>query len=808
LLFLGRHLFALLAAIACFIVLRAIPATWRWLRGTLLPALRRFYLWLPHRRIVAASAAGVAVIAATVLVVGLPPSDGGSRAAGGEPIRVPSREARLVEELLSDDWQQQKAATRSVLASVGVAVLADDAPLPGDGGVYVIAPELVMLAMDGARKGSSSRLRLAEVAMMLDDLGYPFPEDRHPAVSLRDSMQAWVAKSLEDPKAPGAAAARFLHAMAAQQRPALDLSSPHWPAEQYALTHLELFVLNTAMAHVLGGPAPAAPVASRLETLAPLLDLLLPSAHAAGPSSGCAVTEHLYSSPDAYGANKKNMENVFGLGQGQAEAAGGTMGAAAKAANALSTLFKLHKLTLLYSSLDMRVTADQSFVHKPARGEGGKEVVFRTTVGIEEEKHREFVEKMDTSPVGKAVKECLASMGLPTPTDMGDILKEMKDWEVSWDLYGDHATWGQSKNGFKSGNQRREPLKPVSDGTRVGADFIVDIKQEDRHEGDIVTGYISGQATLHTDAMPGSEALSSYKAALDTLKDGNALAALLGATGTTVGLTGGLLGEVLGGWAQRILDPDAHYNVAVAYHQHRYPGYSYEGMVNASAHTQSHEVQSYTSPDGEERSTRTETMQAHASLTASGMRPTRMSYTRFTERKDTAYWEMAGPATVAGSLSRSEREQSQRRCVSGHTPKAKMHRTYIRLASGSFSEPETYRMKIEQTGSLDEGYQIQIYGSGIGTTIRYDSKTSQSETDAGCEFINPVNFSDSQSIDTTVGIKGFVHAYAIDEPYPVTIAGTKAVENPDGSTTHWSWNFRRVGPIKETEPQVGKRRRN
>jgi hypothetical protein len=807
---LARWLYALLVMLGRFVFLRAIPATWRWLRGTALPALRRFYLWLPHRRIVAGCAVGVVAVAAGVLVVGLPWSDSGSRGAHDAPIRIPSHEARLVEALLSDDWQQQKAATRSVLESVGVSVLADDAPLPGDGGVYVIAPELVMLAMDGARKGSSSRLRLAEVAMMLDDLGYPFPEGRHPAVSMRDSIQAWVAKSLEDPKAPGAAAARFLHAMAAQQRPALDLSSPDWPAEQYALTHLELFVLDTAMAQLFAGGAPAPSTASRPDPLGGLLDLGLPPAHAAGPAPACAVTKDLYNSPDAYDANKKNMENVFGFGGGQAEAAGGAAAAAAKAASALSTLFKLHKLMLLYSSLDMRVTADQSFVHKPAKDEAGKEVVFRTTVGIEEEKYREFVEKMNASPVGKAVKECLASMGLPTPTDLGDIVKEMKNWEVSWDLYGDHATWGQAKNRFKSGNQRREPLEPVSE-THAGADFIVDIKSEDHHDGDIVTGYIHGQATLHTDAMPGSDALASYQAALDTLKDGNALAALLGATGTTVGLTGSLLGEVLGGWAQRILDPEVSYNVAVAYHKHRYPGYSYEGTVEAQtefSESRTERKKGKRNPRGRlgiggEDSTYTYRVQHRGQLTVQDMRPTYMAYTRYTERQDTAKWEMSGEGNFSGAFSLFQMTEGQRGCAGVKAPE--YYFNDLHMGSDSTSSPRTYSMSIEQVGSRDEGYRIQLRFRDDGGSILYEARTS-THHGAGCEFAAPDGFTGDNSFWNSTGIRltGTGYEYAVSEPYPETISGTATVGDEGGAKTTWKWNFRRVGPIKDPTAEAGK----
>ncbi|QDW66397.1 hypothetical protein [Luteimonas granuli] len=65
----GRHLYALLLATGRFIVQRAIPAGWHWLRGTAWPGLRRFYLWLPHRRKVVAGAAATATIVLAVLLL-------------------------------------------------------------------------------------------------------------------------------------------------------------------------------------------------------------------------------------------------------------------------------------------------------------------------------------------------------------------------------------------------------------------------------------------------------------------------------------------------------------------------------------------------------------------------------------------------------------------------------------------------------------------------------------------------------------------------------------------------------------------
>lgn len=58
---------ALLVQAAGFIHRRAIPAAWAWLRGSALPALRRFYRWLPHRRRVLAGIAAALALAVGIL---------------------------------------------------------------------------------------------------------------------------------------------------------------------------------------------------------------------------------------------------------------------------------------------------------------------------------------------------------------------------------------------------------------------------------------------------------------------------------------------------------------------------------------------------------------------------------------------------------------------------------------------------------------------------------------------------------------------------------------------------------------------
>lgn len=777
---------------------RTAFATARELRRVAGPRLQQSVRWLAARRLLVLAVL-IPVIAIFLIVRAWGPDDDASPP-------VAKHEARLVGQLLSGDWQAQLDATRTVLESVGVTILEDDAAVPDGNGPAVIAPEVIMLAMDGARKASSARITLADVAQMLADFGFPFPEGDPPPSVLEAGVRDWVADALADPDVPGASAARFLHAMAAQQQPALDLASPGWSGAQYTLTHLELFVFTVAVGNAFPHAASDEAIAARLNPIDRLLGLAFPTAHAATPTSDqCALAGEYYGDPGDYDRHKKNMQTIFGWLQNMAAGGEGAVHGAARAAGALSTLFKLHKLMLLYSSIDMRLTADHMLVHKSPPDQADPEVVFTATVGIEEDKYREFVERMKASEIGQAVRECLASLGLPDPTDMGDVLEELRKWDVSWDLYGDHATWSNRKNRFKSPNLRRVPLEPVSD-THGGADFIVDIKGEPYHEGDIITGYISAKATLHTDAMPGTEVVEAYAAAFNALGKGHVIAGLLGIAGNTAGLTGNLLSEVLGGWAQRMLDPDVLFTVAVTEHRHRYPGYSYEGTVTAKASTNVHDVKEKRSKETRgghafRRSTTTVVRQATASMQATQLRPERMSYTRYTERRDTAYWNLTGPSQTAISFNMSHTYAGVHGCA---TLRGRVHFNSRTSGSGSHNSPGTYRIKIEQTGSRDSGYQIQIHGSPAQAYVPYERRRTSVQRNDGCEFLGPGHSDSSTSQDVTgLHLEGFYHSYSIDEPYPETIAGQASTENADGSTTHWNWNFHRVGPIDEATGKPG-----
>src|SRR5690606_21498035 len=202
------------------------------------------------------------------------------------------------------------------------------------------------------------------------------------------------------------------------------------------------------------------------------------------------------------------------------------------------------------------------------------------------------------------------------------------------------------------GNQRRAPLTPSTDGAHGESRFIVDIKREEHHEGDILTDYITGKATLHTDVMPGTEAVSAYAAAINSFKNGNELAGLLGLTGVTVGLTGGLMNEVLGGWAQRILDPEVSYDVAVAYHRLRYPGYSYEGEVKVTVNYEERTEKEYANQDGRTGHAVYKKYEQYFGNVTARMTTERASLTRYTDHQHDTVWRLSGQAESSASYER------------------------------------------------------------------------------------------------------------------------------------------------------------
>ncbi|TWI06099.1 hypothetical protein IP90_00362 [Luteimonas cucumeris] len=216
--FLARQLYALLVMLGRFIFLRAIPATWQWLRGTVFPALRRFYLWLPHRRIVAGSVAGVAAIAIAALLLRTPgdipaTDNAASDATNASTSPAPAHAIMgangltplprgpwtdLARQLVdAQDLATATRITREVLARGGMATTDGERIVVeaiGPATPYAMtAVEARNLAMEARNRETAFRLHASEFAHFLDtfawDLGGSANDD-NPAWLTKDEVRA------------------------------------------------------------------------------------------------------------------------------------------------------------------------------------------------------------------------------------------------------------------------------------------------------------------------------------------------------------------------------------------------------------------------------------------------------------------------------------------------------------------------------------------------------------------------------------------------------------------------------------------
>jgi hypothetical protein len=187
LLSLGRRLLVLLAATVETLAMRAVPAVWRWLRDTAVPALRRFHLWLPQRGRVVAAATGIVVIAVAVLAWRMP-GDAERTVIAGDDADAPASSMpmdangltplprgpwtdlarRLVE---AKDLATATRVTREVLARGGMATTDGERIVVeaiGPAAPYAMtALEARNLAMEARNRETAFRLHASEFAHFL-----------------------------------------------------------------------------------------------------------------------------------------------------------------------------------------------------------------------------------------------------------------------------------------------------------------------------------------------------------------------------------------------------------------------------------------------------------------------------------------------------------------------------------------------------------------------------------------------------------------------------------------------------------------
>lgn len=750
---------------------------WRWTQAYVTPFIKRSYKRVPRKRTIAVSL--MAVLGVSIVTSYLAPYHVPSPAFFKS--RVMKESSQTVSKLLNGTWEEQQEAVSDTLQRVGFQVMDSDA-MPAAHTAFILPPEITLLADDANRKSAgSSRLTLDEFTYMLSDFGFPFAEDQAPVQLMQSGLRNWVMGALKDPKADGAEAALFLQAMALQQVPAIDLTSDEWDPLQYRLSYLEMQVFLGAFIQA-AQPDDNVTVGGLIHTL-----FGARTAYAADAPGACTYAQQWFNqlgeNHDVGALAKFNTSLVGMLASELTGAAIDLLGAVAKnALAAISAAMKVMKLGMLYWSVDLTVEASEEELHKPKLNGEETDITYTARAGVNEAKYKEYAQGWAATPLAKQVKDCLSFVGIPMPTDTGDIAADVENWSIEWDIVrggGTHALIGLEKNNFDFKGQFQMKLKKV-DKLNGEAKLVTDVTEEKvrNHEGYERSDYVVVRALLETSAPP----------AVGVLLNGGKNGADASEKGffDLFAMADNLI-EVAAGWFQEMKEPEAFGGTLVKYHTEEYPEYTYTGWVSVGAFS------SYSSSDSGGSETKDKTQigyEAWETSESSGGGYTGRwnvtitpSYTSYDNRTD---YKIEGEGTVKLIHREQSRHWEEHECIGGLV-------TTTMTSSSSLNDTAKSIMggTMILYGSDEDGYSAVFSPYADGYSGEYEITTTRTYDGEGCVYAS--NDSDTEvdrnMLSTDVSLSQFDAVMVTDAVYPEMIKGSHTTDEGE----HWSWSLRRVG---------------
>lgn len=422
---------------------------------------------------------------------------------------------------------------------------------------FVLPDEAVLLAHDARHRATLSRLTLADLGAMLSDFGWRFEGRGLPGDQMMAFVSEWVRQAQQDPDDPLSFTPLFLADMARRQVPAVDLADSLTSPHAVRLGFLEVQLIAAALTRGLGDSAAAgaAARAPRVPELGRRAGGLVTASYGArAPDNACQVTNDWFGSSFSGQAAQAGLQFGFGKGidKGLEKAGLGDAGRAnvGYTLDAIGAALQLVKLAQLYASGHIGVEPVTDLpAHRPAP-DGEELVTVRASAGIDEDDWEEYRDAMNRAETSEAVKDCLASLGLPSWSDLGDIAESAEKWRVRWVLGRGsprHAMHRIAGNDWLHVGSRQMRLQRTS-RTTVEARYTFMLTEEwkDGHEGDQYDGEVEVTAELITAEPP--------------------------TVGTFAGAAGGLSGvikaliELGAGWFQTVVTPESTILVPVTYH--------------------------------------------------------------------------------------------------------------------------------------------------------------------------------------------------------------------------------------------------
>ncbi len=423
-----------------------------------------------------------------------------------------------------------------------------------------IPEETVALALEARHRATAGRLTLAQLGEMLRDLGWPFKGGTPPGVQLQWILEGWVKDGLAAPNKPLSFASLFVHKLATAQKPPVNLAdSRSYAPEELRLTLLELYLFASHFDRLrVAGSASKA--SNRSFWLGQTVYAASPCEEAKKWWGDKVVKDAVdwgqLIAGEAVGAGLDQGLGLAGLTEGQLANLG-------KALAALNIAGMLTKLVAVYGDVQLVVTVESDNpIHKMLESEPRLLSGFKATAGLNDAEWEEYKKNLAPSEAMQAVRDCLATAGLPNLPNLADMGKEAEVWSVQWRLIKGmpHGFMSLDVNDFYLPGQWEMKLKRETDHS-ASAMLLVDITQEKgkSHTGSEKKGQVVAEAALETAAPPSI---------------GTFISAMKGPLGL-----GQSLAELGAGWILEMFPPKAYGVLDVTYHE---PSGGWSGTISYS----------------------------------------------------------------------------------------------------------------------------------------------------------------------------------------------------------------------------------
>ncbi len=485
----------------------------------------------------------------------------------GAPANVPANVSpaelarRLVQapDLVSAVVATQEALARGGVSTIRAGGVPSMAAVSPAAAMTVTLPETSRLALEARHRDTESMLTAGDLGHMLRDFGWHLAGGSDSGQAMVAFFQGWVREAQKAPAEPLNFTPLFLQAMASYQVPPVDLSAGVASPDALRLTALEVELVGAAFDRGLTARGSRGAMAQALDSdIKPPCSFVKDTTGKVGERAG----------QEPQGLDKQVNDVVtteaFGVALGAGlQQAGMTKENAEVTGDALAavgTVMRLWKLVEFYRSGNVQVIVSERRMHKPVEIDN-IDVMFDAVAGVSDADWEAYQQKWGGDAgmeFNARAKECLDSLGLPRPPDLGDLAKDAENWSVEWKIVEgspEHAE-PSPDNDWNGPDGRPLPAasrfeKPL---TRSGAysastSFKVRLKPETRaaHEGGgpLTTSPVTVRASLKSGAMP----------SLGTFVNG--------AKGG-LGLADALV-ELAAGWFQTMVTPKSYATIAVEY---------------------------------------------------------------------------------------------------------------------------------------------------------------------------------------------------------------------------------------------------